>query len=102
VHVDLAALLDDPGHPDPGPEDRGGPDTRVAEYLAQPRGDIPDDHVHLVPGRVERILGLRPLGHSQVEQFHPDPGLTDIDTDDVAMIGVDVQQHARAAAVGVL
>jgi hypothetical protein len=54
----------------------------------------------VLPG-IERIVGLGALGQRQVEQFDADPRLTDVDPDDVPVIRVDLQEHARPSAVGV-
>jgi hypothetical protein len=102
MNEDIGVLLDDARHADPDPEDRRGVDSPLGEHRVQPGRDVPDDHVHLVLGGVERVLRLRALRHGQVEQLHPDPGLADIDADHVAAIRVDVEQHARPSAIGVL
>ena len=52
----------------------------------------------MLPG-IKRIVGLGPLGHRQVEQLNADPDLTDIDPDDVPVIGVDLQEGTRPAAI---
>jgi hypothetical protein len=99
MHEDLGAVLDDPRHPDTDAEDRGGVHSPVGEHRAQPGRDGTDGVVHLMLGGVERVLRLRPLRHGQVEQLYPYPGLADVDTDQVAVVGVDVEQHARPPAV---
>ena len=102
VHEDLGTLLDDPRNPDSDAEDRRGVDSPVGEHRGQAGRDVPDDLVHLVLGGVEWVLCFRALGHRQVEQIDPYPGLADVDADHVAVVGVDVEQHARPPAVGVL
>ena len=102
VHEDLGTLLDDPRNPDSDAEDRRRVDSPIREHRSQAGGDVPDDLIHLMLGGVEWVLRFRPLGHRQVEQIDPYPSLADVDADDVAVVGVDVEQHARPASVGAL
>jgi len=89
----------DAGDPDADAEDRGRADAAGGHHHLKPGQDRLDDQADLVLPGVERIVGLGALGQRQVEQLDPDPGLTDVDPDDVPVIRVDLQQRARAAAI---
>jgi len=101
VHQHLRQLLDDPGHADANAEYRGRVDAAVAKDRVQPGQDLRDDHVDLVPVGVQRVLGLGPLGHGQVEQLDPGPRLAYVDPDDVPVLGVHPEHRPRPPAVGV-
>ena len=99
VHETVGSVLDDAGYPDTDAEDRGRADSAGGHYHLKPGQDRLDDQADLVLAGVERIVGLGALSQRQVEQLDPDPGLADVDPDDVPVIRVDLQQRARPPAI---
>ena len=99
VHETVGPVLDDAGDPDADAEDRGRAGPAGGEHDLKPGQDRLDDQADVVLPGIERIVGLGALGQRQVEQIDADPRLTDVDPDDVPVIRVDLQEHARPSAV---
>jgi hypothetical protein len=101
VHGRLAALLDRAEHADADAEHVVGRHRGLPQHLAEPVVDLRDHRGRVGPGRRKRMVrgGQRP--HRQVEHLDPGAGLADVHTDHVGVAGVDPQQRARPAAVGV-
>src|ERR1022692_2767398 len=97
----LGPILDDAGDPDTDPENSGGPDARAGHDRVQAGQYGLDDHVGAMFPGIERVVSFGALGHHQIEQLDLDPGLADVDPDDEPVVGVDLEQDARAPAVGV-
>ena len=78
-----------------------GRDRRPARSTsAEPVADLRDDR-RPGPGRADGSgWSAVASGQRQVEQLDPHAGLADVDADQVAEAGVDAQQHARPAPVG--
>ena len=90
-----------PGTPTPTPRTASRPTPLLARTVSKPGHDLPDDHGHIVlGGPVKRVLGLRALGHGEVEQLDPGPRLADVDADDVAVLRVHPEHRPRPPAVG--
>ena len=90
-----------PGTPTPTPRTAEGLTPLPGQHRVQPGQDRLDDHAGAMLAGIQRVVGLGTLGHRQVEQLDLDTGLADVDPDDVPVVRVDLEQDARAAAVGV-
>jgi hypothetical protein len=73
----------------------------LAEDLAEPLVDLRDHRGRVGPRRRQRVVRGGQWPHRQVEHLDPGAGLADVDADHVRVAGVDPQQRAGPAAVGV-
>lgn len=94
--------LDIPGHTDAHAEDAAHVDARLANDLL----DAADHPVDDLVGLQADVLGDGTMGrecaHPEVEELDHHGRLAHVDPDDVAGVGLDVEEPARAATVRVL
>lgn len=89
-----------PGTPMPTPSTSLSSTCGLADHGRDAFEGEPYDMVDVVAAVGQRQVGRGPFGQREVEQLDPDPGFADVDADDVPVPGRDLEQDARAAAVG--
>ena len=90
-----------PNTPTPSPSTSSGATPAARQDLGQPLVHLGHDRGRVRPGRGQRVLGGGQRPHREVEDLDPGAGLADVHADHVGVAGVDPQQRARPAAVGV-
>lgn len=92
--------LDDPRDADADAEQPVRVGAGVPQHVGDAAADMADDAVDVVAVLGEQPFGAGEFGEGQIEELHPDAGLTDVDADEEAAARSDAQQGTGAAAVG--